>query len=84
MQFCQLSEIYVVPWSTGGALHRSEVDEGADRSDRVGGDFDKDLIASQLGEAWYPFAAESPKTFCEAARLASIISWTRAPGVSWR
>ena len=54
VQFCQLSEIYVVPWSTGGALHRSEVGEGADWSDRVRRDFDTDLIASQLGKAWYP------------------------------
>lgn len=50
MQFCQLGEIYVVPWSAGGALHRSEVGEGADRSDRVRRDFDTDLIVSQLGE----------------------------------
>jgi hypothetical protein len=54
MKLCQLGEIYAVAWSTGGALHRSYVGEGADRSDRVRRDFDPDLIASQFGEARDP------------------------------
>ena len=54
VQFCQLGEIYAVAWSIGGAFHRSQVGEGADRSDGVRRDFDADLISSQLGEARYP------------------------------
>jgi hypothetical protein len=41
-----LGEIDAVSWSIGGALHRSQVGQGADRGHRLRRDLDVDLIAS--------------------------------------